>query len=84
MAIAIYKSIVMQRSLNSIFFSTLPLATIGYLLPLSVQAQITPDGTTSTTVNQNDNNFVIESGDRITSERKVFYGYQQSTCRIRK
>ena len=54
----------MQRAFYSIF-STLPLATIGCLLPLSAQAQITPDGTTLTTVNGNGNNFIIEQSDRI-------------------
>jgi hypothetical protein len=42
----------MQRAFNFIFFSTLPLATLGCLIPLSIQVQVTPDGTTSTTVNQ--------------------------------
>ncbi len=54
----------MQRAFTSIFLSTLPLATLGCLIPLSVQAQVTPDGTTSTTVNQDGNNFTIEQGDR--------------------
>jgi hypothetical protein len=52
----------MQRAFNSIFF-TLPLAILGCLIPLSTQAQVTPDGTTSTTVNQDGNNFTIEQGD---------------------
>ena len=43
----------------------LPLATVGYLIPLSAQAQVTPDGTTSTTVNQDGNDFTIEQGDRL-------------------
>jgi hypothetical protein len=42
----------MQRVFNSIFFFTLPFATFSCLIPLSTQAQVTPDGTTSTTVNQ--------------------------------
>ena len=54
----------MQRALYSIF-STIPLATIGCLIPLSTQAQITPDDTTSTTINQNGNDFVINEGDRV-------------------
>ncbi len=41
-----------------------PLATLVCLIPLSTQAQVTPDGTTSTTVNQDGNNFTIEEGDR--------------------
>ncbi len=55
----------MQRAFKSIFFSTLPLATIGCLIPLSAQAQVTPDGTTSTTVNQVGNDFTIDQGDRV-------------------
>lgn len=55
----------MQRAFHSIFLTTLPLATISYLIPLSAQAQVTPDGTTSTTVNQNGNDFVINEGDRV-------------------
>ena len=54
----------MQRAFISLF-STLPLAILSCLLPLTAQAQITPDGTTSTTVNQNGDNFVIEEGDRL-------------------
>ena len=54
----------MQRAFISLF-STLPLAILSCLLPLTAQAQITPDGTTSTTVNQNGDNFVIEEGDRV-------------------
>lgn len=60
-----YKSIVMRRAFSSIFFSTLSLATLGCLIPLTTQAQITPDGTTSTTVNQDGNDFTIEQGDRV-------------------
>lgn len=55
----------MQRAFHSIFFATLPLATISCLLPLSTQAQITPDGTTATTINQDGNDFVIDEGDRV-------------------
>ena len=55
----------MQRAFTSLIFSCLPLATFSCLIPLSTQAQITPDGTTSTTVNQDGNNFAIEQGDRI-------------------
>ena len=33
----------MQRAFTSIFFSTLPLATLGCLIPLAAEAQITPD-----------------------------------------
>ena len=55
----------MQRAFTSFLFSTLPLATFGCLTPLSTQAQVTPDGTTSTAVNQDGNNFTIEQGDRL-------------------
>ncbi|WP_019503941.1 filamentous hemagglutinin N-terminal domain-containing protein [Pleurocapsa sp. PCC 7319] len=41
-----------------------PLAALSYLIPLTAEAQVTPDGTTSTTVNQNGNDFTIEQGDR--------------------
>ena len=54
----------MQRAFNSVF-STLPLATLACFIPLSTQAQVPPDGTTSTTVNGDGNNFTIEQGDRI-------------------
>jgi hypothetical protein len=43
----------MQRA----FISLLPLATLSCLIPFTTQAQVTPDGTTSTTVNQDVNTF---------------------------
>ena len=43
----------------------LSLATFGCLIPLTAKAQVTPDGTTSTTVNQDGNDFVVEEGDRV-------------------
>jgi len=55
----------MQRAFISFLFSTLPIASLGCLIPLSVKAQVTPDGTTSTTVNQDGNNYTIEQGDRV-------------------
>ncbi len=55
----------MQRAFTSNFFFILPLATLGCLIPLSATAQVTPDGTTSTTVNQNGNNFTINQGDLV-------------------
>lgn len=55
----------MQRALASPFFPTLPLAILSCLIPLTAKAQIATDGTTSTTVNQDGNNFTIEQGDRI-------------------
>lgn len=54
----------MQRAFTSILFSLLPLATLSCLIPLTAKAQVTTDGTTSTTVNQDGNNFTIEQGDR--------------------
>jgi filamentous hemagglutinin family protein len=65
----------MQRAVTSLLFSTLPLATLGCLIPLSTQAQVTPDGTTSTTVNQNGNNFTIEQGDRVGDN--LFHSFNQ-------
>ena len=55
----------MLRALTSLFCTTLPLATLGCLIPLTAKAQIAADGTTSTTVNQNGDNFTIEQGDRL-------------------
>ena len=55
----------MQRAFKSIFFSTLPLATLSCLIPLTAEAQVTADGTTSTAVNRNGDNFTIEKGDRV-------------------
>ena len=55
----------MQRAFFSSLFFALPLACFSGLIPLSVAAQVSPDGTTATTVNQNGNNFAIEQGDRV-------------------
>ncbi|NJL52140.1 MAG: filamentous hemagglutinin N-terminal domain-containing protein [Hydrococcus sp. SU_1_0] len=55
----------MQRAFTSIFFSTLSLVVLSCLIPLTAKAQVTPDGTTSTTVNQDGDNFTIEQGDRV-------------------
>ncbi|MEM9271570.1 MAG: filamentous hemagglutinin N-terminal domain-containing protein [Cyanobacteria bacterium P01_F01_bin.143] len=46
---------------RSLFFLT----TFGCFIPLVAKAQVTEDGTTSTIVNQNGNDFTIEQGDRI-------------------
>jgi filamentous hemagglutinin family protein len=51
----------MQRA----FISLLPLTTLACLIPFTAQAQVTPDGTTSTTVNQDGNNFRIDQGNRV-------------------
>jgi len=51
----------MQRA----FLSPLPLMVLGCLIPTSAKAQqVTPDGTTSTTVNRDGNDFTIEQGNR--------------------
>jgi hypothetical protein len=50
---------------HTTWLSLVFLATLSCLIPLSTQAQVTPDGTTSTTVNQDGNNFTIEQGDRV-------------------
>ena len=55
----------MPNILSSIFYLILPLANFDGLIPLTAVAQITADGTTSTTVNQNGNDFTIDQGDRI-------------------
>ena len=54
----------MQRAFTSLF-STLSLAILSCLIPVTAKAQVTPDGTTSTTVNQTGNSFTIEQGDRV-------------------
>ena len=54
----------MQSTFTS-FLSTLASIVLGCLIPLTVKAQVTTDGTTSTAVNQNGNDFTIEQGDRI-------------------
>ena len=57
------------------FWLSLPLATFSCLISLSVKAQVTPDGTTSTTVNQNGNDFTIEQGDRIGNN--LFHSFNE-------
>ena len=49
--------------------------TIFCSIPLSVKAQVTADGTTSTTVEQDGNNFTIEQGDRIGDN--LFHSFEQ-------
>ena len=65
----------MQRAFPSILFFTLPLATLSCLIPLTTQAQVIPDGTTSTTVNQDGSNFTIEQGDRINDN--LFHSFNE-------
>ena len=57
----------MQRALTPLFCSTLPLAILGCLIPLTAIAQVIPDGTTNTTVNVDGNDFTIEQGDRVVN-----------------
>ncbi len=64
----------MQRVFISIVFSTLSLAA-SCLIPLIAKAQVTSDGTTSTTVNQDGNNFIIEQGDRINDN--LFHSFNE-------
>ena len=64
----------MQRVFTSLF-STLSLAILSCLIPLAAKAQVTPDGTTSTTVNQNGNNYTVEQGDRIGGN--LFHSFEQ-------
>ena len=61
----------MQRAFISFFCSTLSLVVFDCLVPLTAKAQVTPDGTTATTVNQNGNNFTIEQGDRALSSLRI-------------
>ena len=55
--------------------STVSLAILSCLIPLTAKAQVNPDGTTSTTVNQQGNNFTIEQGDRIGDN--LFHSFEQ-------
>ncbi len=59
----------------SLWLSLFPVATLGCLIPLTVKAQVTTDGTTSTTVNQDGNNFTIEQGDRINDN--LFHSFNE-------
>ena len=54
----------MRRDITSNCFSLL-IASTTFLIPINTKAQIAPDGTTSTTVNQDGNDFVIDEGDRV-------------------
>ena len=46
-------------------FSKLSLAILSCLIPVAAKAQVTTDGTTATTVNQDGNNYTVEQGDRV-------------------
>ena len=65
----------MQRAFISLFFSTLPLVTLSCLIPLTAEAQISADGTTSTKVNQNGNDFTIEQGSRV--DDNLFHSFNE-------
>ena len=51
--------------MRSQLYLILPLAILGRVIPLTAKAQVTADGTTSTMVNQNGDDFTIEQGDRL-------------------
>ncbi|MEM9271573.1 MAG: filamentous hemagglutinin N-terminal domain-containing protein [Cyanobacteria bacterium P01_F01_bin.143] len=55
----------MTKSISSALYLTFSLTTFSCLIPYTVEAQVTADGTTATTVNQVGNDFTIEQGDRI-------------------
>ena len=55
----------MQRAIISFLYSTLCLVILDCLLPKTTTGQVTPDGTTATTVNQDGDNFTVEQGDRV-------------------
>jgi len=55
--------------------SLFTLIILGCSMPLSTKAQITPDGTTSTAVNQEGNNFTIEQGDRAGNN--LFHSFNE-------
>ena len=55
----------MQRAVISFLYSTLCLVIFDCLLPKTARGQVTPDGTTATTVNQDGDNFTVEQGDRV-------------------
>ena len=57
----------MQRGFNSLL-STLSLAIVSCLVPVTAKAQVTPDGTTATTANQDGNNYIVEQGDRLKED----------------
>ena len=65
----------MPKSISSTFYLTLFLAAHSFLIPLAATAQVTADGTTSTIVNQNGNDFTIEQGDRIGSN--LFHSFEE-------
>jgi filamentous hemagglutinin family protein len=54
---------------------TISLAAMICLLPLSVAAQIAPDGTTATTVDRSGNNLTVEGGDRAGSN--LFHSFRE-------
>ena len=80
----------MQRVFTSLF-STLSLAILSCLIPVAAKAearlalgeetspsflaQVTPDGTTATTVNQDGNNYMVEQGDRVGDN--LFHSFEQ-------
>ena len=65
----------MFKAINLNFYLKLSLATFGCLIPLNADAQISADGTTSTTVNQAGNNFTTEQGDRVGDN--LFHSFEE-------
>ena len=65
----------MFKAINLNFYLKLSLATFGCLIPLNADAQISADGTTSTTVNQDGNNFTTEQGDRVGDN--LFHSFEE-------
>lgn len=65
----------MQKAFSLLF--KVSLCTLGYLFATSEisLAQVTPDGTTNTTVNPDGNNFTIENGDRAGGN--LFHSFDQ-------
>jgi len=60
--------------------SLFSLATMGFLIPISTHAQVTSDGTTSTSINQEGNNFTIEQGDRAGDN--LFHSFDEFSVPI--
>ncbi|MEM9271569.1 MAG: S-layer family protein [Cyanobacteria bacterium P01_F01_bin.143] len=65
----------MPKSISSTLYLTLLLAAHSFLIPLAARAQVTADGTTSTTVNQNGTDFTIEQGSRVGNN--LFHSFDE-------
>ena len=62
-------------------YLTLHLVTTSCLIPSTAEAQVSPNGTTSTTVNQVGNDFTIEQGDRVVNNLYVRRAKPRSTIK---